>query len=57
MIYVVYADLKEPNTGTFTAEAKTKHDAIEKARGLRAQGLRVHIIGPDGKRIDEADDD
>jgi hypothetical protein len=54
MIYVVQAVRAEPEINTFETEAKTKDDALEKARNLRSQGLKVRIFGPDGQRIDKA---
>ncbi len=58
MPYIVQATLKERNSATFTAEALTKQDAIAKAAGLRAQGFEVvHIMGPDGKLVEETEDD
>ncbi len=55
MVYIVQAVLDERGAGSFRAETKTKRDAIEKARDLRQQGLKVEIIGPDGKRVDESE--
>jgi hypothetical protein len=56
--YIVKASQKERNSATFTAEALTKRDAIAKAVGLRAQGFEVvQISAPDGKPVDETEDD
>ena len=54
MPYLVRAEVEKPGSGTFKTEADTKRDAIEKAQGLRSQGLRVVITGPKGERVDEA---
>ena len=54
MPYLVRAKVEKPGSGTFKAEADTKRDAIEKAQGLRSQGLRVVITGPQGEPVDEA---
>jgi len=52
--YLVRAEVEKPGSGTFKTEADTKRDAIEKAQGLRSQGLRVVITGAKGERVDEA---
>ena len=57
MVYVVQAGLKERGSGTFKVEAKTRRGAIEKARDLRKEGLEVTITGPDGKPVDETEDE
>jgi hypothetical protein len=53
MKYVVQARRAEPGTGTFEAGAKTKEDALERARDLRSQGLKVRIFRPDGNLLDD----
>jgi hypothetical protein len=55
--HIVLATLPEPESGAFLAEAKTLRDAIEKAQDLRKQGLDVKITGPDGKPVDETEDE
>jgi hypothetical protein len=39
-------------TGTFTIEKDTLREAQESAESLRALGLSVIIIGPDGKTLE-----
>jgi hypothetical protein len=53
MPYLVRAEVEKPGSGTFGAGAETKRGAIEKAQGLRSQGLRVLITGAEGERVDE----
>ena len=53
MPYLVRAEVAKPGRGTFRTEAETKRAALEKARGLRAQGLVVEIKDPDGRAVDE----
>ena len=50
MPYLVRAEVEKPGSGTFKTEAETKRNAIEKAQGLRSQGLVVQITGPKGDR-------
>jgi protein involved in polysaccharide export with SLBB domain len=57
MPYLVQAQVEKPGSGTFKTEAETKRDAIEKARGLRSQGLVVQITDAKGAPIDETADD
>ncbi len=57
MPYLVRAEIEKPGTGTFKTEAETKRDALKKAQGLRAQGLRVIITGPKGEPVDETAED
>jgi len=57
MVYVVSATSTEHGGGTFTADAKTKRQAIALAKDLRRQDMHVTIIGPDGEPIDETEDD
>jgi hypothetical protein len=53
MPYVVQAQVERPGSGTFKTEAETKRDAIERAHGLRSQGLVVWITDPKGQPVDE----
>ena len=53
MPYLVRAEVEKPGSGTFKIEAETKRDAIEKAQGLRSQGLVVQITDPKGEPLDE----
>jgi hypothetical protein len=46
MSYLVHAEVAKPRSGTFKTEARTKRDAIDKADGLRSEGLVVQITGP-----------
>jgi protein involved in polysaccharide export with SLBB domain len=54
MPYLVRAEVEKPGSGTFKTEAETKRNAIEKAQGLRSQGLRVQITDPAGRPVNEA---
>ena len=54
MAYLVRAEVEKPGSGTFKTEAGTKRDAIEKAHGLRSQGLVVHITDSKGEPVDES---
>jgi hypothetical protein len=56
MGYVVRALLAEPG-GTFTAEFETLAAAVKSANELREQGSGVTITGPDGKPVDETQDE
>jgi hypothetical protein len=53
MVYVVRAINVDGVTGTFTIERDTLREAQESAESLRAQGLWVIIIGPDGKTLED----
>jgi hypothetical protein len=53
MVYVVRAINVDGVTGTFTIEKDTLREAKESAESLRAQGLWVIIIGPDGKTLED----
>jgi hypothetical protein len=44
-------------TGTFTAKKDTQREALELAESLRERRLWVIIFGPDGKPIDEKEDE
>ena len=57
MAYIVRAINVDGVTGTFTTEKNTLSEARESAKHLRAEGLWVIIIGPDGKTIDETKED
>jgi hypothetical protein len=57
MVYVVRAIHVNGVTGTFTAEKNTRREALELAKSLRAIGLLVIITGPDGKTVDETEDE
>jgi hypothetical protein len=57
MAYTVRAINVDGVTGTFTAEKNTLSEAQETAKRLRADGLWVIIIGPDGKTVDEPKED
>ena len=57
MPYLVQALVEKPGSGTFKTEAETKRRAIEKARGLRSQGLAVQITDAKGAPVDETADD
>jgi protein involved in polysaccharide export with SLBB domain len=54
MPYLVRAEVEKPGSGTFKTEAETKRDAIEKAQGLRSQGLVVQITDSTGRAVDES---
>jgi hypothetical protein len=54
-VYVVRAIHVDGVTGTFTAEKNTRREAVELAKSLREEGLWVIIIGPDGKPVDETE--
>ena len=55
LVYVVRAIHVDGVTGTFTAEKNTRREALELAKSLREQGLCVIIFGPDGKPVDETE--
>jgi hypothetical protein len=57
MVYVVRAINVDGVTGTFTIEKDTLREAKESAESLRAQGLWVIIIGPNGETVDETKED
>jgi hypothetical protein len=53
MLYVVRAINVDGVTGTFTIEKDTLREAKESAESLRAQGLWVIIISPDGRTLED----
>ena len=53
MVYVVRAINVDGVTGTFTIQKDTLREAKESAKSLRALGLWVIIIGPDGETVDD----
>jgi hypothetical protein len=53
MVYVVRAINEDGVTGTFTIQKDTLREAKESAKSLRALGLWVIIIGPDGETVDD----
>ena len=56
MVYLVRATPPGNGAGVFTAEAKTRRQAIAIAKHLRGQGYEVTITGPDGEpMIDETE--
>jgi hypothetical protein len=57
MAYVVRAINLDGVTGTFTAEKNTRREALELAKSLRESGLWVIVTGPDGKTVDETEDE
>ena len=57
MAYIVQAVLTESGMGTYRGELATWHAAIESARSLRRHGLKTTITDPDGKQVDETDDE
>jgi hypothetical protein len=57
MAYVVRAINLDGVTGTFTAEKNTRREALELAKSLRESGLWVIFTGPDGKTVDETEDE
>ena len=57
MAYVVRAINVDGVTGTFTAEKNTRRGALELAKSLRESGLWVIVTGPDGKTVDETEDE
>src|ERR1700694_5496928 len=56
MLYVVRAIINEQGE-TFTAESKTKAEAIANARTLRNYCKNVTITDSDGKPVDETKDE
>ena len=56
MGYVVRARLGERG-GRYTAEFETREAAIKSAKELRQMGCQVMITGPDGKPVDETQDE
>ena len=57
MAYVVRAINVDGVTGTFTAEKNTRREALELAKALREEGFLVIVTGPDGKTVDETEDE
>jgi len=58
MPYLIEGATKERNSATLKDRAETKADAVAKAKGLREAGFEVvRITGPDGKPINETEDD
>jgi hypothetical protein len=57
MVYIVQGTRSERGAGLLRVRVKTKRDAIESAWGLRQRGLTVHITDPDGKPIEETEDE
>jgi hypothetical protein len=57
MGYVVRAINVDGVTGTFTAEKNTRREALELAKRLREEGFWVIVTGPDGKAVDETEDE
>ena len=59
MVYQLYGEFldrsgkREPGTGTFVFAAEMKHDAIRRARALRAQGMTVTVVDSSGRQVDE----
>jgi hypothetical protein len=53
MAYVVRAINVDGVTGTFTVRKDTLREARESAESLRAIGLWVIIIGPDGEIVND----
>jgi hypothetical protein len=57
MRYVVRAIHVNGVRGTFKAEKDTRREALELAKSLRESGLWVIVTGPDGKTVDETEDE
>ena len=57
MAYVVRAINVNGVTGTFRAEKDTRSEALRLAKTLREEGFWVIVTGPDGKTVDENEDD
>jgi hypothetical protein len=57
MGYVVRAIHVDGVRGTFKAEKDTRREALELAKSLRESGLWVIVTGPDGKTVDETEDE
>ena len=57
LAYIVQAVLTESGMGTYRGELATWHAAIESARSLRRHGFKTTITDPDGKQVDETDDE
>jgi hypothetical protein len=57
MRYVVRAIHVNGVRGTFKAEKDTRREALELAKSLREGGLWVIVTGPDGKAVDEIEDE
>jgi hypothetical protein len=57
MAYVVRAINVDGVRGTFTAEKNTRREALELAKTLREEDFWVIVTGPDGKTVDETEDE
>jgi hypothetical protein len=57
MAYVIRAINVDGVTGTFTAEKNTRREALRLAKTLREEGFWVIITGPDGKTVDETENE
>lgn len=57
MAYVVRAINVDGVTRTFTVEKNTRREALELAKSLRDRGLWVIIKEPDGKTLDETEEE
>ena len=57
MGYVVRAIHVDGVRGTFAAEKNTRREALELAKTLREEGFWVIVTGPDGKTVDETEDE
>ena len=57
MGYVVRAIHEDGVRGTFKAEKDTRREALELAKALREEGFLVIVTGPDGKTVDETEDE
>ena len=57
MGYLVRAINVDGVTGTFKAEKNTRREALELAKALREDGFLVIVTGPDGKTVDETEDE
>jgi hypothetical protein len=56
MAYVLRAIVPERGD-RFTVEYRTKRAALESAKALRREGILVTIAGPDGKPVDETEEE
>jgi hypothetical protein len=54
-MYVVLATSKDRKIGRLAAEVATKDAALKSARHLRKQGFVVTVTGPDGRPVDETE--
>jgi hypothetical protein len=57
MGYVVRAINLDGVTGRFGAEKDTRREALMLAKTLREEGFLVIVTGPDGKTVDETEDE